>query len=116
MLEYKFLLIYFTISIVIFSVLLALTFFLNINEIDYEKLSAYECGFHPFGDARNTFDVKFYLVSILFLIFDLEVVYIFPWSLACLWVDTLGLYTTFYFLILLLLGFLYEWRSGGLVF
>jgi len=77
------------------------------KKIDLEKLSAYECGFDPFGDARHTFSIKFYLVAILFIIFDLEIIFLFPWAVA------LTSYQAFYsmisFLIILTIGFIYEW-------
>jgi NADH:ubiquinone oxidoreductase subunit 3 (subunit A) len=81
---------------------------------DTEKLSAYECGFDPFDDARSTFDVRFYLVGILFIIFDLEVSFLFPWA-VCL--DSLpweGLLSMVLFLAILTVGFVYEWKKGGL--
>lgn len=80
--------------------------------INLEKLSAYECGFDPFGDARHTFSIKFYLVAILFIIFDLEIIFLFPWAI------TLTSYQAFYsmigFLIILTIGFIYEWKKGAL--
>jgi len=76
--EYKFLVIYLLVSIIIILILYNLAYFLIQKEIDYEKLSAYECGFYPFEDARNTFDVKFYLIAIFFIVFDLEIIYILP--------------------------------------
>ena len=114
--EYKFLIFYILLSILILSILYSLAFFLIQKEWDYEKLSAYECGFYPFEDARNTFNVKFYLVAIFFIIFDLEIMYILPWSITYLLSDYFGMYILYYFLILLLVGFLYEWKQGGLDF
>lgn len=81
---------------------------------DPEKLSPYECGFAPFGDARVPFDVRFYLVAILFIIFDLETAFLFPWGVALRHVGWLGVCAMGFFLFLLLVGFLYEWRRGAL--
>jgi len=75
---------------------------------DSEKISAYECGFEPFEDARNKFDVRFYIVAILFIIFDIEVVYLFPWSICLPQIGFYGFWAMIVFLIILTLGFLYE--------
>lgn len=79
-----------------------------------EKVSAYECGFDPFSDTRGRFDVRFYLVSILFIIFDLEVSFLFPWSVSLSRLDFFGFVTMMLFLLILLIGFVYEWRKGAL--
>ena len=81
---------------------------------DPEKLSAYECGFPSFEDARQRFDVRFYLVSILFIIFDLEVAFLFPWTIAFKDVGMLGFWSMMVFLGVLTIGFIYEWRKGAL--
>ena len=81
---------------------------------DPEKLSAYECGFEAFDDARSKFDVKFYLVSILFIIFDLEIAFLFPWAVVLNKIGFMGFLSMIIFLVLLLLGFLYEWARGAL--
>ena len=82
------------------------------KKLDLEKLSAYECGFDPFGDARHTFSIKFYLVAILFIIFDLEIIFLFPWSIT---VNSYqAFYSMIYFLIILTIGFIYEWKRGAL--
>jgi len=81
---------------------------------DPEKLSAYECGFDPYDDARNRFDVRFYLVSILFIIFDLEVTFLFPWSVVLRTVGFFGFWSMMIFLGILTIGFLYEWKKGAL--
>ena len=79
-----------------------------------EKLSAYECGFDPFDDARMKFDVRFYLVSILFIIFDLEVAFLFPWVLSFNTIGWFGFFSVLIFLGVLTVGFIYEWRKGAL--
>jgi NADH-quinone oxidoreductase subunit A len=81
---------------------------------DPEKLSAYECGFNPFDDARMKFDVRFYLVSILFIIFDLEVAFLFPWAVSLGKIGVFGFWSMMIFLGLLTIGFVYEWRKGAL--
>ena len=79
-----------------------------------EKLSPYECGFDPFGDARVRFDVRYYLVAILFIIFDLEVAFLFPWAVALGDIGMLGFWSMIVFLAVLTVGFIYEWKKGAL--
>jgi NADH-quinone oxidoreductase subunit A len=79
-----------------------------------EKLSAYECGFEAFDDARRPFDVKFYLVAILFIIFDLEVAFLFPWAVSLSDIGAFGFFSMLGFLGVLTVGFIYEWRKGAL--
>ncbi len=81
---------------------------------DPEKLSTYECGFEAFTDARGRFDVRFYLVAILFIIFDLEVAFLFPWAVSLGGIGTLGFWSMVIFLGVLTVGFVYEWRKGAL--
>lgn len=84
----------------------------EIPEID--KLKAYECGFDPFGDARGKFDVRFYLVAILFIIFDLEVTFLIPWAINLKHIGSLGFWSMMVFLLVLTVGFIYEWKKGAL--
>ena len=91
-----------------------LSFFIATQRPSVEKLSAYECGFDPFNDARTVFDVRFYLVAILFIIFDLEIIYLFPWCTAAGNIGYLGFWLMSFFLIILTLGFIYEWMKGAL--
>ena len=79
-----------------------------------EKISSYECGFEPFSDSRGKFDVKFYLVAILFIIFDLEIIFLFPWALALRDLEPLGFWSMMFFLFVLTIGFVYEWMKGAL--
>lgn len=79
-----------------------------------EKLSPYECGFEPFGDARGEFDVRFYLVAILFIIFDLEVAFLFPWAVSLSEIGEFGFWSMMGFLGILTIGFIYEWKKGAL--
>lgn len=81
---------------------------------DPEKNSAYECGFEAFGDARSKFDVRFYLVSILFIIFDLEIAFLFPWAITLGNIGLFGFWSMIVFLTVLTVGFIYEWRKGAL--
>ncbi len=81
---------------------------------DPEKLSTYECGFAPFDDTRRRFDVRFYLVAILFIIFDLEVAFLFPWAIGLAGIGWFGFLSMIGFLFVLTVGFLYEWRKGAL--
>ncbi|MEM8799071.1 MAG: NADH-quinone oxidoreductase subunit A [Pseudomonadota bacterium] len=81
---------------------------------DGEKLSAYECGFEAFDDARHRFDVRFYLVAILFIIFDLEVAFLFPWAISLGTVGVFGFWSMMVFLGILTVGFIYEWKKGAL--
>jgi NADH-quinone oxidoreductase subunit A len=81
---------------------------------DAEKLSAYECGFEAFGDSRMNFDVRYYLVAILFIMFDLEIAFLFPWAIANGAVGLVGFWTVIVFLAVLTVGFVYEWKKGAL--
>jgi len=81
---------------------------------DPEKLSAYECGFEPFEDSRMEFDVRFYLVAILFIIFDLEIAFLFPWAISLGNIGILGFSSMMIFLFILTIGFIYEWKKGAL--
>ncbi|MEQ8357764.1 MAG: NADH-quinone oxidoreductase subunit A [Kiloniellaceae bacterium] len=81
---------------------------------DSEKVSAYECGFEAFDDARGRFDVRFYLVAILFIIFDLEVAFLFPWAVALGDIGVFGFWSMVIFLGILTVGFVYEWKKGAL--
>jgi NADH:ubiquinone oxidoreductase subunit 3 (subunit A) len=106
----KFFLFCLFISILLFSI----SFFFVYQQGNIEKLSAYECGFNPFGDARYKFDIHYYLVGILFIIFDLEITFLFPWLVCFFDLDIIGIYTMFIFLILLTLGFIFELITGAL--
>jgi NADH-quinone oxidoreductase subunit A len=101
------------IAFVITGVLLVVPFVIAPRKPDSEKLSAYECGFDAFDDARMKFDVRFYLVS-LFIIFDLEVAFLFPWAVAFRNVGIFGFWAMMVFLAILTVGFIYEWRKGAL--
>lgn len=112
--EYSGLLFFFTIAAVLAGAIFFLSYFLILKAHDLEKVSAYECGFDPFGDARTPFNVKFYLVALLFIVFDLEITFLFPWAVCIPFLDLFGYATMAIFLFLLTLGFLYEWSRGAL--
>src|SRR5437588_2644277 len=94
--------------------LLIAPFLVAFRQPDPEKLSAYECGFEPFDDARRKFDVRFYLVAILFIIFDLEVAFLFPWAITLGDIGVFGFFSMVVFLAVLTVGFIYEWCKGAL--
>ena len=106
--------VFLAIATVIGLALLILGFILGPRRPDAEKLSPYECGFDAFGDARMKFDVRYYLVAILFIIFDLEIAFLFPWAVSLDTVGTFGLVSMGVFLAILVVGFIYEWKKGGL--
>jgi NADH-quinone oxidoreductase subunit A len=117
---YNFLSNYFSI-ILFFFIALGLSFgFILANFLaapsnpDPEKLSAYECGFEAFNDSRIEFDVRFYLVAILFIIFDLEIAFLFPWAISLGNIGALGFWSMMIFLSVLTVGFIYEWKKGAL--
>ncbi|MBL8589671.1 MAG: NADH-quinone oxidoreductase subunit A [Methylobacteriaceae bacterium] len=112
--DYLPLVVFIGISAVIGLALLIAPFLLAYKSPDPEKLSAYECGFNAFDDARMKFDVRFYLVSLLFIIFDLEVAFLFPWAVAFKEVGLFGFWSMMIFLGVLTIGFVYEWKKGAL--
>ncbi len=114
LLEYLPILIFIAIAGGISLLLLAVPLLIAPSKPDPEKLSAYECGFNAFGDARMKFDVRFYLVSILFIIFDLEVAFLFPWAITLRTIGVVGFWSMVVFLGVLTVGFIYEWRKGAL--
>ena len=93
---------------------IVLNFLFSPKNPDPEKLSAYECGFEAFGDSRMEFDVRFYLVAILFIIFDLEIAFLFPWAISLGSLGALGFWSMMIFLFILTVGFVYEWKKGAL--
>ncbi len=93
---------------------IAIGFLLGEHRPDREKNSPYECGFEPFEDSRMKFDVRFYLVAILFIIFDLEIAFLFPWAIVLDKIGVVGLAAMGIFLLILVIGFIYEWKKGAL--
>jgi NADH-quinone oxidoreductase subunit A len=106
--------VFLAIALVIGLALLIPPFIIAYKAPDVEKLSAYECGFNAFDDARMKFDVRFYLVAILFIIFDLEVAFLFPWAVAFKSLGWFGFWSMMIFLAVLTIGFIYEWKKGAL--
>ncbi len=107
-------LLFMAIGVVIGILPLALGFLLGPRRGYAEKLSPYECGFEPFEDARHPFDVRYYLVAILFVVFDLETAFLFPWAVSLRHIGWVGFWAMMVFLAILLIGFVYEWKSGAL--
>ena len=107
-------LVFLGIAIGLAAVILIATLVIARQRPDSEKLSAYECGFEPFEDTRGRFDVRFYLVAILFIIFDLEVAFLFPWAVSLGNIGLFGFWSMMIFLGVLTIGFIYEWRKGAL--
>lgn len=114
LLQYLPIIIFFAIASVIGLAFLVGAWVVAPKSPDKEKVSAYECGFNAFDDARMKFDVRFYLVSILFIIFDLEVAFLFPWALTLKQIGPFGFWSMAVFLGVLTVGFIYEWRKGAL--
>ena len=112
--DYLPLVIFIAVALVIGLGLLVAPFLVAFKQPDPEKLSAYECGFNAFDDARMKFDVRFYLVAILFIIFDLEVSFLFPWAAAFGDLGVFGFWSMMIFLAVLTIGFIYEWKKGAL--
>ena len=112
--QYAGLFIYFIICCILAFIFFCLSYVVAAQNGDTEKLSAYECGFDPFDDARSTFDVRFYLVAILFIIFDLEVSFLFPWCVVISNLPLFAFWSMFVFLFILTIGFVYEWKKGAL--
>lgn len=112
--EYFVIFIFWATAAAISVLVFAISYLLSSASADREKVSAYECGFNPFEDARNQFDVRFYLVAILFIIFDLEVSFLFPWAVTLGQLTLAGFWSMFIFLLVLTIGFIYEWKKGAL--
>jgi NADH-quinone oxidoreductase subunit A len=114
LMEYLPLVVFMGVALVIGLALMVAPFLVAVRNPDPEKVSAYECGFNAFDDARMKFDVRFYLVAILFIIFDLEMSFLFPWAVALGDLGLYGYWSMMVFLGVLTVGFIYEWRKGAL--
>ena len=114
LLEYLPILIFIGLAAVLGGVLIVVPLLIAPSKPDPEKLSAYECGFPAFDNARSKFDVRFYLVAILFIIFDLEIAFLFPWAVALHDIGMEGFWSMIIFLGVLTVGFIYEWKKGAL--
>jgi len=107
-------LVFFGVALVLGLVLMSLGFLFGPRKPDAEKLSAYECGFDAFEDSRIKFDVRYYLVAIVFIVFDLEIAFLFPWAVSLDAIGMTGLAAMGIFLLILVIGFVYEWKKGAL--
>ena len=107
-------LVFIVLGVVFGAAPIALSMLMSSSKPDAEKLSTYECGFEPFEDSRLKFDVRFYLVAILFIIFDLEIAFMFPWAVVLTEIGWFGFVGMFVFLAILVIGFIYEWKKGAL--
>ncbi len=114
LIEYLPILVFLAIAIVLAVAVVVAALVVGQQKPDPEKLSAYECGFDAFEDSRGRFDVRFYLVAILFIIFDLEVAFLFPWAVALGDIGVFGFWSMMIFLGILTVGFIYEWKKGAL--
>ena len=114
LLDYLPILIFLGLAITLGLLLMLSAMIVAVRNPDSEKTSAYECGFNSFDDARMKFDVRFYLVAILFIIFDLEVAFLFPWAAGFQYVGVLGFWPMMGFISILTVGFIYEWKKGAL--
>ena len=114
LMEYLPILVFIVIASVISVAMVMGSLLAGVRKPDAEKLSAYECGFDSFDDARSKFDVRFYLVTLLFIIFDLEIAFLFPWAVTLGKIGALGFWSMIVFLSVLTVGFVYEWKKGGL--
>ena len=112
--EYLPILIFLALAVAMASIIMISTLVVARQNPDRDKLAAYECGFEAFEDARGKFDVRFYLVAILFIIFDLEVAFLFPWAVALGDIGMAGFWSMMLFLGILTVGFIYEWKKGAL--
>ena len=112
--DYLSIIIFIFIALVLSVGFILLNYLFSPKKPDPEKLSAYECGFEAFNDSRMEFDVRFYLVAILFIIFDLEIAFLFPWAISLGSIGSLGFWSMMIFLFVLTIGFIYEWKKGAL--
>ena len=112
--EYFPIILFLIIALGLSFIFIMLNFLLSPKKPDPEKLSSYECGFEPFNDSRIEFDVRFYLVAILFIIFDLEIAFLFPWAISLGNIGLVGFISMMIFLFILTVGFIYEWKKGAL--
>ena len=114
LLEYIPIIIFIVLALGMALLMVIASWIIGINKPDDQKLSPYECGFDAFEDTRSQFDVRFYLVAILFIIFDLEVAFLFPWAVSLGSIGMIGFWSMIVFLIVLTVGFIYEWKKGAL--
>jgi NADH-quinone oxidoreductase subunit A len=114
LLEYLPILIFLVFALILSTIMLGIGFTFGPNNPDVDKNSPYECGFEAFEDSRMKFDIRYYLVAILFIIFDLEIAFLFPWAVVIHEIGLTGLISMAIFLLILIVGFIYEWKKGAL--
>jgi NADH-quinone oxidoreductase subunit A len=112
--EYFPILLLLLISVGLACIILGASFFFAVQKSDFEKNSVYECGFNPYEDSRNKFDVRFYLIAIIFILFDLEAMFLFPWAVSLSQINSFGFWTMIDFLLELVIGYVYIWKIGAL--
>jgi NADH-quinone oxidoreductase subunit A len=112
--EYLPILILFFVASGLACIILGASYLLGTQKPDTEKVSVYECGFNPYEDSRNKFDVRFYVIAIIFLVFDLEAMFLFPWAVSLGQITSMGFWTMMDFLLELVIGFIYAWNIGAL--
>ena len=112
--QYLPILVFFGVAFILASIIIALSWLRGPWKADPEKVSAYECGFPPFSNARIKFDIRYYLIAILLIIFDLEIAFLFPWALSLKSIGLFGFWSMMVFLLILTVGFIYEWKKGAL--
>lgn len=112
--EYLPILVFFGVAVTLSTIIMVLPRLFAVHKPEHDKLSSYECGFDPIGEAHNVFDVSFYLVAILFIIFDLEIAFLIPWAVSLSKIGLVGFYSMMFFLFVLTVGFIYEWKKGAL--
>ena len=112
--EYLPIFIFLVFALIFAGIMLSIGFTFGANNPDPEKNSPYECGFEAFEDSRMNFDIRYYLVAILFIIFDLEIAFLFPWAISLGNIGILGFLSMMIFLFILTIGFIYEWKKGAL--
>jgi len=112
--EYSVILIFLSIAIILSIIIILLSYVLAVQKPETEKLSTYECGFEPYEDARHTFDVKFYLIAILFIVFDIETMFLIPWTNVLAQLDLVGFWSMIDFMFELSIGYLYIYCIGAL--
>ena len=114
LLEYLPILIFLVFALIFSTIMLGIGFTFGPNNPDVDKNSPYECGFEAFEDSRMKFDIRYYLVAILFIIFDLEIAFLFPWAISLNKIGFFGYISMMFFLLVLTIGFIYEWKKGAL--
>lgn len=113
--NYLSLFIFLCVSIALGFIIFGASYFLAYQNPDSEKFAIYECGFDPYEDSRNNFEIKFFLIAILFLLFDIEAIFLFPWAVSITYIKSLGFWVIFDFIFELMLGFCYAWILGAFI-